>query len=431
MTYGRPIRLLGVSLAVIGAAIAGTWGTSSYAQTEIVFGSNLDPNNKNDPRAAAQTKIIEAFERANSDIKIKVLADPTQATYLRALKSKSATPDVIKVIGFGSPEYVATGGLSPLDELAKRDGVDDDNWLIPLSANKIAGKLYGLPLDYRIPIFMYRKSALTEAGAKVPQTWADVCELSKAATKNNKIGYAVPLGSSGGLGGAQVFSEVMFSSMVTEGTGKYFDDEGRQLLAPKAQIVRAATTIRDLFKSCSVPSASLQFGYNEVHDGLRAGTVSSATFGLYRFGAIVAGGAGDDLAWAPGPAYEPNGKQTVYGYSIAMNSNSAQKEAAWKFIKFMGSVEAQRIAAEGGEVVARKSSNGGGAYFDTAAGLRQKEWADLVAKRGFLPAYPLSLTLFNQAVGEALQRMVLRGASPEEAADEIQKRYADGIGQIK
>jgi hypothetical protein len=55
----------------------------------------------------------------------------------------------------------------------------------------------------------------------------------------------------------------------------------------------------------------------------------------------------------------------------------------------------------------------------------------LVAERGFLPSYPLSLTLFNQVVGEALQRMVLRGSSPEEAYAEMQKRYAEGIDQVR
>lgn len=421
-----PRIALAVSALAIGAATI-----PAHAQSEIIYASNLDPNNKTDPRAAAQTRIIEAFERANPVIKVKVLVDPTQASYLRALKSKSTTPDVIKVIGYGAPEYVATGSLSPLEDLVKRDAVSETDWLIPLSSTKVNGRLYGLPLDYRIPIFIYRKSALTDVSARPPRTWAEVCGLSKALTKANKIGYAVPLGTSGGLGGAQAFAELMFSSMATEGTGKYFDDEGRNFLATKDQVVKAATTIRDLFKACGVPTTSLQFGYNEVHDGLRAGTVSSATFGLYRFGAIVAGGAADDLAWAPPPAFEPDGKQVVYGYMAALNANSAQKEAAWKFVKFLGSPEAQSIAAEGGEVVARTSANAGAAYFETPAGQRQKEWAKLVAERGFLPSYPLSLTLFNQVMGEALQRMVLRGSSPEEAYDEIKKRYGDGMAQTR
>lgn len=417
--------------AGLAAALLLATALPALAETQIVYASNLDPNNKTDPRVAAQTRIIAAFEQANPDIKVKVIVDPTQASYLRALKSKSASPDVVKVIGYGMPEYVATGSLSPLDELVKRDQVSDSDWLIPLKATQVGGKVYGLPLDYRIPLFIYRKSALAEASLQPPKTWDEVCALSKALSKGNKIGYAVPIGTSGGLGGAQSFTELMFSSMATGGSGAYFDADGRKFLGSKEQFLKTATTIRDLFKQCDVPAASLQFGYNEVHDGLRAGTVLSATFGLYRFGAIAAGGAGDDLAWAPPPAYGPDDKQAVYGYLVALNANSANKEAAWKLIKFMGSAEAQAMALEGGEVVARASAYKGGAYLETPAGKRQKDWADLVAKRGFLPSYPLSLTLFNQAVGEALQRMVLRGSSPEEAYAEVEKRYAEGIAQIR
>lgn len=398
-------------------------------QTEVVYASNLDPANTKDPRAAAQTKIIAAFEAANPGIKVKVLVDPTQATYLRALKSKSASPDVIKVIGFGLPEYAATGSLQSLDDLVKQDNVDQSDWLLPLQNTKLNGHFYGLPLDYRIPLFLYRKSALSAVGLQPPKTWDEVCELSKKLTSQGKIGYAVGIGASGGLGGAQAFSETMFSSMSTEGKGDYFNETGDKYLVSEDSFVRAAQTIKDMFTKCKVPPAALQFGYNEVHDGLRAGTIDSATFGLYRFAAIANGGAGDDLAWAPPPAYKPDGKQAVYGYYVSLNGNSAHKQEAWKLLKFFGSPEAQKIALEGGEVVARASAYKAGGYIDSAAGQRQSQWAKLVSERGFLPSYPLSLTAYNQALGEALQRMVLKDTSPMDAYDEVKTRYEKAMAK--
>ena len=424
--FQRRLLLTAICLApVAGFAPA----ASAQDQTEVVYASNLDPANTKDPRAAAQTKIIAAFEAANPDIKVKVLVDPTQASYLRALKSKSSSPDVIKVIGFGMPEYAATGSLQPLDDMAKQDNIDEADWLIPLEKTKFNGHYYGLPLDYRIPLFLYRKSALSAAGLKPPTTWDEVCELSKKLTTQGKIGYAVGIGASGGLGGAQAFSELMFSSMSTEGSEVYFNPTGDKYLVSEESFVRAAQTIKDMFTKCRVPTATLQFGYNEVHDGLRAGTIDSATFGLYRFAAIANGGAGDDLAWAPPPAYEPNGKQVVYGYYVSLNANSAHKDAAWKLLKFFGSPEAQKIALEGGEVVARTSAYTAGDYLDTPAGQRQSQWAKLVSERGFLPSYPLSLTAYNQALGEALQRMVLRDTSPKDAYTEVKTRYEKAMAQ--
>jgi multiple sugar transport system substrate-binding protein len=422
-------RRLLLAAICLGSVAGFTPSTLAQDQTEVVYASNLDPANTKDPRAAAQTKIIAAFEAANPGIKVKVLVDPTQATYLRALKSKSASPDVIKVIGYGLPEYAATGSLQPLDDLIKKDSVDQSDWLLPLEKTQLNGHFFGLPLDYRIPLFLYRKSALSAAGIQPPKTWDEVCELSKKLTSQGKIGYALGVGASGGLGGAQAFGETLFSSMSTEGSGVYFNEAGDKFMVSEASFVRAAQTIKDMFTKCKVPVAALQFGYNEIHDGLRAGTIDSATFGLYRFAAIANGGAGDDLAWAPPPAYEPNGKKAVYGYDVSLNANSTHKEAAWKLLKFFGSLEAQNIALEGGEVVARKSAYKAGGYLDTPAGKRQSEWAKLVSDRGVLPSYPLSLTAFNQALGEALQRMVLKNTSPKDAYTEVKTRYEKAMAK--
>src|SRR5204863_9963670 len=105
----------------------------------------------------------------------------------------------------------------------------------------------------------------------------------------------------------------------------------------------------------STPMASLQFGFNEVHDGLRSGTIAMATFGLYRYRTIQAQGAGDDLSWAPPPGFTPDERETVYGFQLTINGLSKQKEAAWQLVKFMTSPAAQAIPAHGGEVVARAS----------------------------------------------------------------------------
>ncbi len=91
--------------------------------------------------------------------------------------------------------------------------------------------------------------------------------------------------------------------------------------------------------------------FNDVHDGLRSGTIAMTNFGLYRFKTIQAQGAGDDLGWAPPPSYTGNEKQTVYSYNHCPEQAVQEPGPAWTFMKFVISPEAQAIAAEGGEVV--------------------------------------------------------------------------------
>jgi ABC-type glycerol-3-phosphate transport system substrate-binding protein len=171
-------------------------------------------------------------------------------------------------------------------------------------------------------------------------------------------------------------------------------------------------------------------GFNEVHDGLRSGTVAMATFGLYRYRSIQAQGAGDDLAWSAPPGFTADDRQTVYGFQLTINAASKQKEAAWQFVKFMTSPAAQAIAAQGGEVVARASAYKD-PYFASPQGRDQREWADLIKARGRQVNYSIVQSTFHQIVADAFQRMILRNTSPEEAYQEVVAKYNEALAKAQ
>jgi len=396
---------------------------------EVVYNTFSDPNNANDPRAIAQTKMIAEFERQNPNIKVRVVVDPTGANGARTLRIRADSPDVIRATNFQMPEYVATGSLLQLDDLVKRDKVDQNDWLVPLAAGMVRGHLFGLQQDYRIPILIYRKHLLDAAKVTPPRTWDDVCTAGAKLSKGNVAGYAIPIGTTGGIGGAQAFGEFHLSTLLSAPDGKYFADDNRAIAFSKDAFIRGAQVIKDQFVKCkSTPMASLQYGYNEVHDGLRAGTVAMATFGLYRYRGIQAQGAGEDLAWAPAPGVRPDDPQAVYGFQLTINAFSKQKEAAWQFVKFMTSPAAQAIAAQGGEVVARASAYND-PYFSSAQGRDQRAWAELIKARGRQVDYSIIQSTFHQIVADAFQRMVLRNGTPEEAYQEVVAKYNEALAK--
>src|SRR4051794_3337753 len=91
-------RSVVAGLAATGATTGlGLRRSSAQSSTEVSYNSFLDPANVNDPRAAAQSRMIEAFEKANAGIKIKVVVDPSGANGIRAARTKSDSPDVIRV----------------------------------------------------------------------------------------------------------------------------------------------------------------------------------------------------------------------------------------------------------------------------------------------------------------------------------------------
>ena len=192
-TLSRRTVLAGIATAGVASGLG---SRNSFAQsgTEVSYNTFLDPANANDPRSAAQSRMIEAFEKANPNIKIKVVVDPSGANGIRAARTKSDSPDVIRATNFQQPEFAATGGVLPLDELVARDKVDLNDWLIPLEQTKINGKLWGLQQDYRVPVLVYRKSRFTEAQVTTPpSTYDEVAALGTKLSKDNITGYAIPV----------------------------------------------------------------------------------------------------------------------------------------------------------------------------------------------------------------------------------------------
>ncbi|WP_409189304.1 ABC transporter substrate-binding protein [Bradyrhizobium sp. RDM4] len=162
-------RSIVAGLAAAGAATTlGLRQSSAQSATEVSYNSFLDPANANDPRSAAQSRMIEAFEKANPSIRIKVIVDPAGANGIRAARTKSGSPDIIRVANFQQAEFAATGSILPLDDLVVRDKIDANDWLIPLEQTKVNGKLLGLQQDFRIPILVYRKSRFAEAQVTAP-----------------------------------------------------------------------------------------------------------------------------------------------------------------------------------------------------------------------------------------------------------------------
>src|SRR6476660_1023822 len=174
------IAAIAVVVALVPMAIA--------QPVEIAYNTFLDANNANDPRAAAQTKMIAEFERQNPNIKVRVVVDPTGANGARTLRTRADSPDVIRATSFQMPEYVGTGSLMQLDDLVARDKIDANDWLLPFASTMVRGHIYGLQQDYRIPILIYRKKVLDDAKVTPPRTWDDVCTAGAKLSKGNVVG---------------------------------------------------------------------------------------------------------------------------------------------------------------------------------------------------------------------------------------------------
>lgn len=140
--------------------------------------------------------LVEAFEKENPDIKVKVtdIGGTDYDTKIPVLLSSGDTSDVITIKSM--PIYtslVEKNQLMPLDEMVAKSGLDMSPYLGSDEGIKMNGKLYGLPFRNDYYLLYYNKTLFDNAGLSYPSndmTWDEYRELAKKLTTgegNDKI----------------------------------------------------------------------------------------------------------------------------------------------------------------------------------------------------------------------------------------------------
>lgn len=140
--------------------------------------------------------LVEAFEKANPDIKVNVtdIGGTDYDTKIPVLLSSGDTSDVITIKSM--PIYtslVEKNQLMPLDEMVTASGLDMAPYRGADEGIKIGGKLYGLPFRNDYYLLYYNKTLFDNAGIDYPSndmTWDEYRELAKKLTTgegNDKV----------------------------------------------------------------------------------------------------------------------------------------------------------------------------------------------------------------------------------------------------
>lgn len=140
--------------------------------------------------------LVEAFEKENPDIKVKVtdIGGTDYDTKIPVLLSSGDTSDVITIKSM--PIYtslVEKNQLLPLNEMVTASGLDMAPYRGADEGIKIDDKLYGLPFRNDYYLLYYNKTIFDNAGIEYPSndmTWDEYRELAKKLTTgegNDKV----------------------------------------------------------------------------------------------------------------------------------------------------------------------------------------------------------------------------------------------------
>ena len=296
--------------------------------------------------------LIPAFEAENPGIKVNAVSHEWAELHDKVLVSakSNALPDVARCDIAWLPEFQKMGILVALDE-EMPDFAEVSGKLLDsaMSTSVIGGHNYALALNTNSKIVFYNKTMLEEAGVQVPTTMDEWVEAVKKLSGENANGQQVWGWNEPALAGWNIcpfiwsFGGSLTNEDQTVATG-YINGPAT---------VKAVETFAELVKEGGI--TGFNSGDIPMTDGFGTGRYAMMLEGPWKSAELA--GAYPDVAYgtAPIPAGEGGSISVLGGEDIAM-FNSANKEAAWKFMQFMTSEFAETEMAKCGQIPVNKAA---------------------------------------------------------------------------
>lgn len=290
--------------------------------------------------------LIPAFEAENPGIKVNAVSHEWAELHDKVLVSanSNALPDVARCDIAWLPEFQQMGILVALDEeMPDFDEVSGQLLDSAMSTAQIGGHYYGLALNTNSKIVFYNTAMLEAANVAVPTTMDEWVEAVKALSGENENGQQVWGWNEPALAGWNIcpfiwsFGGALTDEDQTVATGYINGPATVKAVETFAQLVQDGAITG--FNSGDIP----------MTDGFGTGRYAMMLEGPWKSAELA--GAYPDVAYgtAPIPAGEGGSVSVLGGEDIAM-FNTANQEAAWKFMQFMTSEFAETEMAKCGQI---------------------------------------------------------------------------------
>ena len=296
--------------------------------------------------------LIPAFEAENPGIKVNAVSHEWAELHDKVLVSanSNALPDVGRCDIAWLPEFQKMGILVALDD-EMADFADVSGQLLDsaMSTAVIGGHYYALALNTNSKIVFYNTAMLEAAGVEVPATMDAWVEAVKKLSGENANGQQVWGWNEPALAGWNIcpFIWSFGGSLTNE------DQTAATGFINSPATVKAIETFAELVKAGGI--TGFNAGDIPMTDGFGTGRYAMMLEGPWKSAELA--GAYPDVAYgtAPIPAGEGGSISVLGGEDIAM-FNTANKDAAWKFMQFMTGEYAETEMAKCGQIPVNKAA---------------------------------------------------------------------------
>lgn len=344
-------KILAILLsAVLGLAACTALAESSETPVTINFWHHYSAQSAENE--TLMNDLIPKFESENPGIKVNAVSHEWAELHDKILVSASSQslPDVARLDIAWLPEFQQMGVLVALDQempdFAEVAGTLLDS---ALSTANIGGSYYALPLNTNSKILFYNTAMLEAAGVEVPTTMDEWVEAVRKLSGTNANGQQIWGWNEPALSGWNIcpfiwsFGGSLTNEEQTVATGYINSPETVKAVETFAMLVQEGALTG--YNSGDIP----------MTDGFGTGRYAMMLEGPWKTAELA--GAYPDVAY--GTAYMPAGEggsiSVLGGEDIAM-FNTANREAAWKFMQFMTGEYAETAMAKCGQIPVNKAA---------------------------------------------------------------------------
>lgn len=376
------VILCGVMMASTLVGCGGSSADGSGSKEEYVAGKAEDFNWKNyegttlnvmfneHNYSKAVISKIKDFEELTG-IKVEYSSTPESNYFDKlntSLSSRSGTPDIFMTGAYQIWEYASAGYIEPLENYINDPAKTDPEYhfddFIPATVESLQwdlvpghtvgeGSQWALPMGWELNNLSYNKEVFDKKGLQVPQTTDELLETAEKLKEFNGSGsYGIA------VRGTREWATIHpgYMSLFATWGGKDFDVENGKLVCrlDSKEAIEMTDYWVKLIKSAG-PSQWSNYTWYEASSDLGAGKAAmlfDATCAGYFQNFKGASAESGKIAWStiplPAGKTEDDMKANVWIWSLAMNADSKNKDAAWYFIQYFTSPDYMKYAGTEG-----------------------------------------------------------------------------------
>ncbi|QCJ44711.1 sugar ABC transporter substrate-binding protein [Bacillus sp. S3] len=291
-------------------------------------------------RTPVWEEVIKRFEEKNPNITVEYVGIPNASAKSKydAAIAADDMPDVGSMQTTWLPEFSIRNALLPLDKYFDKSDISKKMNKAATDVNKKItqdGKLYGIPYAQNLDALWIRTDWFQEAGVEEPKTWDEFFTLIEKMRdkENNRFGFTIR----GGAGASFTIQRAMFAYSGLD----FFDKDGK----PNINDPKHVEFVEKYFSYYNklTPKSDITNGYKEMIAGFDTGVVAMVHHNPGSFGEHSKALPEGSFKLIPLPTTE-DGKYVAEGgnaVNLGIFKSTKHPDAAWKFVEFVNSAEAQ------------------------------------------------------------------------------------------